>query len=280
MEKQNTDVPEDSGADSLDDLLDSSLSDFDKPIPQTVHSKNEDTKASTSSKSSTAADAKSTLDSSEWTEEFNKVMENFLEGEPELKEFKDFMGNLQSQAGALNDPNNLAESFAETIKGLTEGAQNIPPPTPEEMASLFNNLNIPDVGNADGDAIPDLMPLMHSVMQQLMSKELLYPSIKEITDKYPKWLEDNQASLDKEKYENYNQQLMFMKKVCDEFENDCDDSEDAKRTRFERVLSLMQRIQNYGNPPKEILGDIERELPLDEHGNLQLPGMPQQCIVM
>lgn len=45
------------------------------------------------------------------------------------------------------------------------------------------------------------VPFMQGIMQSLLSKEVLYPSIKDIVDRYPAWLKDNQNKLDKKEYD-------------------------------------------------------------------------------
>ncbi|KFM83222.1 hypothetical protein X975_02228, partial [Stegodyphus mimosarum] len=263
-------------SEGLDDLLDSCLNDFNKPLPKTApSSKSEAEEVKTSS-----TPAKPSEDA--WSEEFKQfsdVMETFLEEGSELGELKNLMGNL-AQGGPLNVDDNFVESFAETIRGLTEGAQNIPEPTPEDLANLFTGLDIDGSGLSDPEQVSELMPLMHNVMQKLMSKELLYPSLKEIVDKYPQWLNEKHATLKEEDYNLYKKQYDLMKTVCDEFEKKVDDSEDAKKKQFGKVLQLMQEIQSCGNPPKELVSDIGQGVPLDEHGNIQLPGMTEQCAIM
>ncbi|XP_054712864.1 peroxisomal biogenesis factor 19-like [Uloborus diversus] len=269
-----------SADENLDDLLDSCINDFDRPLPKKSSSGNQETSSCGSIEAKATSTASSAVaDNASWSEEFqqfSEVMENFLENESELNEFKNLMGTL-NQGGPITDEN-FAESFAETIRGLTAGAQNIPEPTPEELANLFSGFGLNDP--SDTDEVPEFMPLMQNVMQKLMSKELLYPSLKEIVDKYPQWLTDNKPSLKEEEYETYTNQFQLMKKVCEEFEEDKDDNEESKKKSFETVLQLMQKIQGCGNPPKELVSDMNQGVPLDEHGNIQIPGMPQQCSIM
>lgn len=279
METTNNNI--ESNAEGLDELLDSCLDDFNRPLPKSTPSTSQPSPSSTNvTKNETkASDEDNKLpEASNWGEEFKQfqdVMENFLENESELNELKNLMSNFnQNGVGALED------TFLDTIKDLTEGAQNIPEMSPEELAGIFSNFDLNEPAEADSDQLPELMPLMHNVMQKLMSKELLYPSLKEIVDKYPDWLTEKKSSLKPQEFECYSQQYNLMKTVCEEFEKETGDSEEVKKETFEKVLMLMQKIQNCGNPPKELVADIGPNVPLDEHGNLQIPGMPQQCSIM
>lgn len=282
MESTNNNVQP--NAEGLDELLDSCLDDFNRPLPKPATSSSE---PSVPSSSASKVEAKTLDEDSKlpeacnWGEEFKQfqdVMENFLDNETDLNDkIKDFMSSF-NQNGAVGA---LDETFLDTIKDLTEGAQNIPEMSPEELEGMFSNFGLSESSNdAESDQLPELMPLMHNVMQKLMSKDLLYPSLKEIVDKYPDWLAEKQSSLKPKEYESYSQQYNLMKLVCDEFEKEGDDSEAVKKERFEKVLMLMQKIQNCGNPPKELVADMGQNVPLDEHGNLQIPGIPEQCSIM
>lgn len=49
-----------------------------------------------------------------------------------------------------------------------------------------------------------------------------------------------------------------MQQVCTEFESEKDGEDSAtKNKRFENVLSLMQKMQECGHPPKELAGEAE-----------------------
>ncbi|GBP58721.1 Peroxisomal biogenesis factor 19 [Eumeta japonica] len=51
--------------------------------------------------------------------------------------------------------------------------------------------------------------------------------------------------------------MELMKKVCEELEPEQEsDPEDVKRKRFETVLELMQKMQDLGQPPTELVGDM------------------------
>ena len=48
-----------------------------------------------------------------------------------------------------------------------------------------------------------------------------------------------------------------MSNIVTEFEAEKEeDSEEVKKQRFERILDTMQEMQELGQPPKEIVGDM------------------------
>lgn len=60
---------------------------------------------------------------------------------------------------------------------------------------------------------------------------------------YPDWLADKRPTLADEEYERYNRQFGLMRQVCEEFEAEQpSDMAEVKQARFERVLSLMQKV--------------------------------------
>ncbi|KAI8433241.1 hypothetical protein MSG28_015317 [Choristoneura fumiferana] len=88
------------------------------------------------------------------------------------------------------------------------------------------------------------LPFMQGMMQSLLSKEVLYPSLKELVDKYPAWLEENKGKVSQDEYDRYCKQQELMLQVCSELEPEQEsDPDDVKRKRFEVVLDLMQKIE-------------------------------------
>lgn len=284
MEQPDKDATTESSGDDLSKLLDSCLDDFNKPLSIPPPANVQPNQVSTSEAKSSSAESAKPPESAAWGEEFkefSEVMENFITDESELNEIKKLMSSCLSQEGPPIDEESLAKSFADTIQELTQQAQNIPETSPENLADLLSSLGmVGDGNNPDVESLPEIMPLMQSVMQKLMSKDLLYPSIKEIVEKYPVWLNENKSTLKTEEYDKYRKQFEIMKEICDEFEKEISQSENAKKEQFEKVLQLMQKVQSYGNPPKELVSSINPGIPMDGDGNLQLPGMPEQCVIM
>ena len=105
--------------------------------------------------------------------------------------------------------------------------------------------------------------MMENMMQSLLSFDVLYPPLKELCNKYPEWLAENRQSLSPMEYENYNKQFDVTLQLCQEFErhqslkvSESKISEDSQQKHFEKVFELMQRMQSYGNPPADIVGEF------------------------
>ncbi|XP_013192579.1 peroxisomal biogenesis factor 19 [Amyelois transitella] len=161
---------------------------------------------------------------------------------------------------ASADPNaqekidEVSAAISQTLQNLNTNTESLQTPfSDQDLANMFGNFNLSE-GGQDGNMF---VPFMQGMMQSLLSKEVLYPSLKELVDKYPAWLRDNKGKIDQSEYDRFEQQQELMKQVCAELEPEQDsDSEEVKRSRFERVLNMMQRMQDLGQPPTELVGDI------------------------
>ncbi|XP_058061233.1 peroxisomal biogenesis factor 19 [Anopheles bellator] len=171
-------------------------------------------------------------------------------------------GGGDGPVAAVNsiDPT-ISQSISDALKSMSEGRENLQTPfSPEDMANMFGNIDL----NASGENNA-FLPFMQSMMQSLLSAEVLLPSLRDLVEKYPKWLKDNATSVAKEDKERYEKQLALMKEVCTELEKEkTDDSAEVKRQRFQIVLEKMQSMQDLGQPPTDLVGDM---VP----GNLNLP---------
>lgn len=266
----------------LEELLDSALEDFDKPSAQ---------QNSVDNVKKEAADLKN---EESWNSEFlleaQKTFENNMkalfgpggDGEISPEQFGEQLQKIADEANKVltehsHDPE-FSATIAQTLKNLTENSEKLQGNMEQDaLTAMLGGLGL----GTEEDTSGDFMPFMQSMMQSFLSKEVLYPSIKEITEKYPIWLQENKDGLSEADYNNYNKQYEIMNQVCIEFEKETDnDSEDTKKGRFMKVLSLMEEMQKLGQPPKDLCDDSP--FAFNENGSpTGLPGVdPSQCSVM
>ncbi|KAK9236507.1 Pex19 protein [Lipomyces kononenkoae] len=100
----------------------------------------------------------------------------------------------------------------------------------------------------------DLSKMLAGMMDQLTSKEILYEPMKELDDKYSDWLQKNRASLSTEDASRYETQRVVVRDIVVRFENPSysDDSESDRKYIVER----MQKMQESGSPPSDIMGEL------------------------
>lgn len=101
---------------------------------------------------------------------------------------------------------------------------------------------------------------METMMQQLLSKEILHDPMKEIGERYPKWLEDHKASLSTEDYTRYSHQYELIKDLNEVYENDS--------TNFNKIVELMQKMQECGQPPSDIVQELAPDFDLASLGQM------------
>jgi peroxin-19 len=147
---------------------------------------------------------------------------------------------------------------------------------------------------------------MQGMMQSLLSAEILLPSLKDLVEKYPQWLEENATKISVEDKDRYEKQLQIMRTVCGELEGEKEsDSADVKKDRFNKVLEEMQKvnkrplhecflstnkknwffhlkIHELGQPPKDLIGDVDGAgLPnFDPTAMGAMGADPSQCSLM
>lgn len=106
----------------------------------------------------------------------------------------------------------------------------------------------------------DMESIVETMMQQLLSKDILHDPMKEIGERYPKWLEDHKASLTKEEYDRYFHQYELIKQLNEVYEND--------PGNFTKIVDLMQKMQECGQPPNDIVQELAPDFDLASLGQL------------
>ncbi|CAH1798044.1 unnamed protein product [Owenia fusiformis] len=296
----------------LDDLLDNALQDFEKQKSQPTEAAPEAVPKQTSADSAAIDASKAQEDlfnqifknsgadaSDEATKQFENAMKQMLSSEPQIVEQFEKLSEAATSADASEDgQKEFVDTLQQTLGSLAENAQNLQGELSEEdlirslgslgmggmqgMGGMPGMGAMPGMGEAGEGGDLEFLPMMQGMMKSLLSKEILYPSLKEISEKYPAWLSDNRESLSKEDKDRYEAQQQMMTNICTEFESEQQtDSEDVQKERFEKILDLMQKMQEFGQPPKDIVGEMAPGLQFDAEGNPQLPGMnPEQCNIM
>merc|ERR1719188_974900 len=122
------------------------------------------------------------------------------------------------------------------------------------------------------------------MMQSLLSKDLLYPAIRDLADRFPDWLAEKRADFSPEQFGKFNRQYELTKQICHAYEGPgADSSEEATGNQFQKIMSLMQEMQSLGNPPQELVagggGGGGGDDPLLLRPELANPALYDQCKV-
>lgn len=154
------------------------------------------------------------------------------------------------------------------------------------MASLLRQMQ--DAGGPDGDGDDTFSKMLLGMMEQLTNKEILYEPMKELDQKFPKWLEEKQGKLSKEDEERYRTQRGLVREIVSRFERKgySDGNPEDREFIVERMqkvsmtecaeLSLVadiSQMQEAGAPPPDLVGDVNAASEM--MGDLDA-GCPQQ----
>ncbi|CAN1749047.1 Peroxisome biogenesis protein 19-1 [Linum perenne] len=188
-------------------------------------------------------------------------------GLPDLKSKK--KGKKAAAAAAADDHvaealDKLREQTKEAVKGLESVKGDDKDALMEDWVKQFEELA----------STQDMGSLVESMMQQLLSKEILHEPMKEIEGRYPTWLKDHESSLSKEEHERYSKQFELIKVLNDVYEND--------PNNYTRITDLMQKMQECGQPPDEIVRELAPDLDLATLGQItpEMLDSQQNCTIM
>ena len=89
-----------------------------------------------------------------------------------------------------------------------------PLPTEADIDRLLAQVDLAGRGGGGGDddrqqqqqqpgGENDLMPMMEQMMQTLLSKDLLYPAVRDLAERYPEWLADNRDALTEQEFDRW-----------------------------------------------------------------------------
>lgn len=111
-----------------------------------------------------------------------------------------------------------------------------------------------------GSLLQDMESMVETMMQQLLSKEILHEPMKEIGERYPIWLTQNKAKLTDEEYTRYSRQYELIRDLNQVYETEPDN--------FNKVVELMQKMQECGQPPNDIVQELAPDFDLSALGQL------------
>ncbi|XP_076662952.1 peroxisomal biogenesis factor 19 isoform X2 [Andrena cerasifolii] len=273
----------------LNDLLDSALKDFSKE----QRSDKEDNWKADALELTTDKDLVETSEDA-WTKDFIKEaadqfeenLQNIIKNDTELG--ASFQKLAQTIASAItdedkNDKDSASTDFqsaiAQALNDLSATSENLQ--SEADLSEMLGQASLEDGPSA-------ILPVMQGMLQHLLSKEILYPSLKELVDKYPEWLEERKTRISSSDLQRFTKQLELMRQVCTELEKEKDeDTETIKKERFDLVMSLMQEVQGCGQLPEELVGDQAMPFQIDAESDQIMPvllrGMeqsPQNCSLM
>ncbi|KAF6224067.1 hypothetical protein HO133_010641 [Letharia lupina] len=263
--------PEEDDLDDLDDMLDE-FSNTSVSKPQDVSRKLEPAPVPAlqeSDKSDAAAD--------EFSKQLRDQMAALMGNVDESPEMKTEIEAMMRELGVAADPgtpseskdeingkvslSNTEEPFQETIRKTMErmqasGDQATAAAKTEDSDDMLSRMlkemqdgGLEGVGDDEG-----FNKMLVGMMEQLTNKEILYEPMKELHNKFPRWMSDNRSSTSADDLRRYDVQQRLVGEIVERFEQTSySDSHKADR---EFIVERMQQMQAAGSPPADLVGDM------------------------
>eukprot|EP00057_Strongylocentrotus_purpuratus_P006758 XP_011661232.1 PREDICTED: peroxisomal biogenesis factor 19 [Strongylocentrotus purpuratus] len=130
-----------------------------------------------------------------------------------------------SDSNTTQTPEDVTSTLTDTLTRLAQNAKDLQEGgvPDEELLRSFGGMNI------EGDNA-ELLPMVQTMMQSLLSKDILYPSLKEVVDK-------KEPTLSSEDHQRYTEQHRLMSALVCEYEAE-QDSETAVHSNQARMGRL------------------------------------------
>ncbi|KAL7462153.1 hypothetical protein ACHAXS_002542 [Conticribra weissflogii] len=139
---------------------------------------------------------------------------------------------------------------------LMPDMSNFDPSKLEQFSEEMMNSVMKDMEKLNSKQDADQM--VDGVMKQLLNKDLMYEPMKQVMLRFPKWLAENKEELSEEEYQRYGTQYQYFQRIVRVYETEPDN--------FPRLMELMQDIQEFGQPPVDIIKELAPELNFDDEG--------------
>lgn len=104
----------------------------------------------------------------------------------------------------------------------------------------------------------DFDQVVDNVMRQLLAKDLMYEPMKLVCDTYPEWLAEHRDGMTEDEYARYGAQYQYFQRIVAVYQREPDN--------FNRLVELLQDLQNFGQPPAEIIKDLAPGLEFNADG--------------
>ncbi|KAJ2660999.1 Peroxisome chaperone and import receptor [Coemansia sp. RSA 1199] len=285
----------------LDELLDSALEEFTAPSPKPKTEAKVEPKVEPKTEPAQTAQKPASDEPSGFEDEFVRQLTQGMEdmfknsgsgSDAGEREMRTMLDQLLSQMGTQPNTDGPAPVTAQEAPKPQPDSAN-PPSFQDKIKATMDKLKeSADHADAAGDTgelgmmeelmrqldqtgdDPQLDSLVDDVIGQLMSKDVLEQPLKDLDAAYPKYLDTNKTSLSADEYKRFSQQHEYIKEILELFA-----ASEGDEVKDPRVVELMQKMQDCGQPPNELLKLLAPDMELDEKGEVKVPEAPN-CTIM
>ncbi|CAO2658589.1 Nn.00g063120.m01.CDS01 [Neocucurbitaria sp. VM-36] len=225
----------------------------------------------------------------EFSKQLQKEMEQLLGQGDFQKQFEDIMKEMSQEMGGANPLEAAAgpaketgkakdgsdasqtekessakaeKSFQETIKKTMERMQSSSDTATSAAASssqddmlaqMLASMESGGFGGGEGGD-EDFSKILMGMMEQLTNKDILYEPMKELDDKFPKWMEEHKDKTPKDDLARYEEQQTLVREIVGRFERKGYSDSNAEDREY--IVERMQKMQAAGSPPPDLVGDM------------------------
>lgn len=249
----------------------------------------------------------------EFAKQLQKEMEQLLGQGDFQKQFEDIMKEMSQEMGSVNPldaatgsvaesgakakaPSAPSESEKETAAKAEQSFQETIKKTMERMQSSSDTAASAAASSSQDDILAQMLASMEGsgfgggeggdedfskilmgMMEQLTNKDILYEPMKELDDKFPKWMEENREKVAKDDFKRYLEQQTLVGEIVSRFERK--GYSDGNAGDREYIVERMQKVrrvaapdgqfnkrvdyltdtiqmQAAGSPPPDLVGDM------------------------
>lgn len=204
-------------------------------------------------------------DEDAFAQELQKEMEQLLGQGDFQKQFEDIMKEVggivgegppegaaassSSQGKPDAPPQKGEQTFQESIRKTMERMQesgdaaSAAAATSSQDDILAQMLKEMESGGFGGEGSDeDFSKILMGMMEQLTNKDILYEPMKELHDKFPKWMEDNKAKTDEGDLKRYEEQQQLVKEITERFERPGYSDDNASDREY--IVERMQKVRS------------------------------------
>lgn len=252
FDKKQPETEKELDDDDLDDLLD----EFDEQVLSKPPGEDAES-SSTNTKRPSAAPL-----NDEIKHNIEDLIKDLNIEDPEAKtQFEELVKQFEQthadEARKALDPQNFDSVMKQTMERLKRSGETIDEQLKNDPASanpedMLTQL-LAGLGDGAGDGDFDMTKLLTDMLEELLSKEVLYEPIKDLNLKFPDFLKEKEGVISADQHAQYTKQYEITNEILAVFDAPGFDNENMQHR--DKVNTLVESLQELGNPPPELVGD-------------------------
>jgi len=173
-----------------------------------------------------------------------KTGANPLAADPPSSSSKEGKGKAASSESAAKAEKNFQETIKKTMErmqnsGEAAGAAAASSSQDDMLAQMLASMGEGGFGGGEGDD-EDFSKILMGMMEQLTNREILYEPMKELNDKFPKWMEANSTKVEADDLKRYQEQQVLVKEITERFERKGYSDNNAGDREY--IVERMQKV--------------------------------------